>query len=92
MCFKQQNKEHISEQKEHTLPVSEKCREYHLVLFFTDIKAKEKNNLHSDGLKSAPSGTGVQELIVLYKQQQNKTKQNRYPAEKELAFEQPDVT
>lgn len=39
--FKQQNKKHISEKKEYTLPASEKYCEYHLVLFFTDIKARE---------------------------------------------------
>lgn len=46
-------------------------------LYRYQSKGKKQSPLHSDGLKSAPSGTGVQELIVLYKQQQNKTKQNK---------------
>lgn len=39
------NTNSTAQQKEHTLPVSEKCQECHLALFFIDLKAGEKQSL-----------------------------------------------
>lgn len=92
--FKQQNKKRIPEKKEYTLPASEKYCEYHLVLFFTDIKARE--NAICSSLWwfkiSTVRNRSTRTHCPLQAPAKRKKKKIRYPAEKELAFEQPDVT